>query len=412
MRAGQVFSPRTPISLRELFAGRSKQINALVEAVSHAGLHAVIHGERGVGKTSLANIVGPLLRALELQRTPAGEQSRIIARVNANSSDTFASCWSKVFDEITWEEGRPTIGFNPAVQSRVVRLRDAFGLPSELSVDDVRRTLSFLPRSVFVIDEFDRIPRRQSAPFTDLIKALSDNAVASTIIIVGVSSTVDGLLRDHASIGRAIVQIPMPRMSADELGEILNNAQQSLGVSFEPAASQRIVKLSQGLPHYTHLVGLYAVRAAASRRSATIEPGDVQSAIQQAVESADQAIADAYRLATRSAQSGALHESVLLACALASVGVSDDAGYFQPSSLQASIEEILNRAVQIATYNRHLIDFCDDKRGRVLERTGRARSYRYRFRDPLMPPYIIIRGLANGTLDPAGLEIMHQLREE
>ncbi len=52
-RAGRVFQPRIPINRPDFFAGRWDQLTTIVDAVSQAGLHAVIYGERGVGKTSL-----------------------------------------------------------------------------------------------------------------------------------------------------------------------------------------------------------------------------------------------------------------------------------------------------------------------------------------------------------------------
>lgn len=54
------FQPRSPISDLSLFAGRWDQIVAIVDAIAQTGLHVVLFGERGIGKTSLANIVGPL----------------------------------------------------------------------------------------------------------------------------------------------------------------------------------------------------------------------------------------------------------------------------------------------------------------------------------------------------------------
>jgi hypothetical protein len=90
--------------------------------------------------------------------------------------------------------------------------------------------------------------------FTDLLKALSDYAVDSTIVVVGVSDTVDDLIRDHASIVRAVVQAQLPRMNRSELTEILSKGAQTLGITFEPHAAELIVRMSQGLPHYTHLI--------------------------------------------------------------------------------------------------------------------------------------------------------------
>src|ERR1700685_2430660 len=101
---------------------------------------------------------------------------------------------------------------------------EAFSLRGNLDIDNVRRTLTCLPSSVFIIDEFDRTAKTTSREFTDLIKALSDFAVDTTIILVGVSETVDHLVADHASVSRALIQIPLPRMKQEELRAILTYA--------------------------------------------------------------------------------------------------------------------------------------------------------------------------------------------
>ena len=40
--ASRTFRPRTPITTRDLFAGRWDQIKTLIDAVNQAGLHVVI----------------------------------------------------------------------------------------------------------------------------------------------------------------------------------------------------------------------------------------------------------------------------------------------------------------------------------------------------------------------------------
>src|SRR5437016_6112758 len=51
------FSPHAPIDDEALFAGRHEIIDRLIDTVFQKGRHAILYGERGVGKTSLANIM-------------------------------------------------------------------------------------------------------------------------------------------------------------------------------------------------------------------------------------------------------------------------------------------------------------------------------------------------------------------
>lgn len=279
-QAAKVFQPRTPIATKELFAGRWTELTTVADAVNQAGLHVVIYGERGVGKTSLANVVKPTIWALDhFEKEAEQVPDRLVIKAVASSGDTFSSIWDKLFKDITWTDNRPTIGFSPRPKDRI-SLLEAYGVVSQgIGVDDVRRILTNIPGSVFIIDEFDRAAKETSREFTDLIKALSDFAVESTVVLVGVSDTIDQLIADHASIGRAITQIFLRRMTPKELREILTNAEKSLSIKFSEEAANLIVHVSQGLPHYTHLIGLHSARlAAAERYSTVVERTDVFAA--------------------------------------------------------------------------------------------------------------------------------------
>ena len=48
------FRPSSPVDKQDLFKGRLNQLSRVFSAVQELGQHAVIYGERGVGKTSIA----------------------------------------------------------------------------------------------------------------------------------------------------------------------------------------------------------------------------------------------------------------------------------------------------------------------------------------------------------------------
>jgi hypothetical protein len=399
IKAGDVFRPRTPISTKALFAGRWDQMKKIADAITQPGLHIVIFGERGVGKTSLANVISPVLSVLDKTRP------RLVAKINTHNGDTFADLWHRVFQEISWSENKPTFGFSREAASQRVTLTEAFKISPKPSIDDVRRTLSGIPGSVFIFDEFDCGTPELRSQFTDLMKSLSDYAIDTTVVIVGVAETMDGLVRDHASIVRSVIQIHLPRMTDKELMEIIDIASKEMGVIFEPAAAKLVVATSQGLPHYTHLIGLDAARAAVGRYSRRILMEDVKSAFETCIVNAIQTIQESYQVAVRSSHKDALFKDVLLACALASSSGGHPNGEFYPSDVVRPLGVVLNRTnVTIATLQGHLAEFCENTRGPVLVKDGSPRSYRYRFTEPLLPPYVYMMALKDGRLSPGLLE--------
>jgi len=387
--AGRVFTPTTPIDERALFAGRRRQLQKVIDAINQKGQHAVIFGERGVGKTSLSNVLSSFL----------SQQTNILVlspRVNCDGQDTFESVWKKVLDQITRNDAKQEAGFVKSVKTKRHAVSQELATPT--TPDSIRQMLTNLALGslpILIIDEFDRLHQKVKAAFADTIKSLSDHAVGATVILVGVADTINDLIREHQSVERALVQIRMPRMSAQEITEIINNGMQRLRMTIDDDATERIVALSQGLPHYTHLLARDSARGALNAGSLQITVSIVDDAIRKALEDAQQSIQSAWHKATSSPRKNNLFSDVLLACALAK---TDELGFFAAQDVRDPMKMITGKRYEIPSYAQHLNDFCDAKRGPILEKTGAKRRFRFRFVNPLMQPYVVMQGFAAGKL--------------
>jgi hypothetical protein len=81
-------------------------------------------------------------------------------------------------------------------------------------------------------------------------------------------------------------------------------------------------------------------------------------------------------------------------------------GRFQQSAVAAPLNRIIpGKNYQASTFALHMNAFTDADRGCVLQRFGTARNYRYRFADPMMQPYVILKGLDDGRLNDEVAEI-------
>ena len=348
------------------------------------GKHAVLFGERGVGKTSLAGVFAGLF--------PSTMKYFRLVREQVDPSDDFTSIWRKVFRDIHIAATRDG-------SEELVPLADFYS--GTINPDDVRRELNqlFKPNEmpVIVIDEYDKVSDKHvHTLMANTIKSLSDYSVNATILIIGVADDLNDLIGEHPSITRCIEQILMPRMHNTEMREILDKRVPKLGMKVHMDAYFKIIELSRGLPSYVHLLGLHSVRSALARQSLEIIEKDVDNAIQRALERSQESIQESYALATHSNRTDSLYRHVLLACALAT---PDDRGQFTPQSVCEPLSEILGKSVKIDAFQQHLRKFITEERSKILLRRGSDRAFKFRFRDPMMQPYVIMRGIEDGLVD-------------
>lgn len=392
-QASQVFTPRSPIDQRSLFAGRVEQRRQIVDVVNQKGEHAILFGERGVGKTSLASVLAQFL----------GKQSSVVApRVNCDSKDTFESVWKKAFEEIELVKSIQPLGFNRNETDQPYSASELLG--DDISPDSIRRALTRLATGalpIFMFDEFDRLPLEPRRAFADTIKNLSDHSVEATVIIVGVADSVSQLIEQHQSVERALRQIPMPRMSPEEITEIINTGLQQLKMTIDSSALTKISKLAQGMPHYAHLLGLNAARTALDNQQNEITKEIVEQAVDAAIAGAYQSVRDDYDRAIWSNRKDNLFGDVLLSCALAE---KNEGGFFAAQNVRAPLRQITGKEYEIPSFAQHLNEFSDANGRNVLKKVGTTRLFRYRFLSPLLQPFVIMQGLKKKRITSAMID--------
>ena len=364
MLVAQAFRPAAPVDVVELFAGREAQRQEVVTAVSQIGYHVALYGERGVGKTSLAKILAVIYDNPEVFQLQT-------AMVNCNTDDTFESLWAGIFKRLR----REIDDFTPE------------GVRFEIEQLD--------PPALIVIDELDRLEDNEALTLlADTIKTLSDHAVPSTIVLVGVANSIEELIGEHQSILRNLAQVEMPRMRPDELRGILVKGCAHAGIEIATEAMRRIVALSEGLPHYTHLLGFRSSERAVQNDRLIVDLEDVEAALPKAIKG--HTMQSDYILAIRSPQPQNLYREVLLACAVAP---KNELGYFTSGQVRDPLEVIAGRRIEIPQFSKHLKEFVGPERGSILQRVGKERKYSYRFSDPMTQPYVIMSSLSQGLID-------------
>ena len=153
-----------------------EQVSDILNAYSTKGQHVAVFGERGVGKTSIANILAEALAA----RPGAARPTSV--RVGCTAGDIYQDIWIAIFKKLGIEHAPADL----------------------LQPEHVRQTLDTLDNpTLVVVNEFDRLSDQATATlFADTIKLLSDEPTMATILLVGVADSIDGLVTDHKSVGR------------------------------------------------------------------------------------------------------------------------------------------------------------------------------------------------------------------
>jgi hypothetical protein len=329
------FRPAAELDDPERFAGRSKQVRELADALHAVGSTPLIYGERGLGKSSLAlqlrliamgNV--ELLVHLNAERLAlAAEDFYLVfyvtctdstktfpdllqALVNsAESVDNAASGPGGVATELIDRTTRKKLTL------KVVELESTKKYQTEsqrLSYQDLNLeeklvqlcellTATTGQRVLFIIDELDRM--EDTSGLASFLKAVSSEDLK--FVLVGIADHVTDLLSDHQSLERRLLPVRVPLMSHADLGQIVLKAQDylhnnSVDISFSENAILRLAKVAAGFPWFTHVLGQQALVDADDRDSKVVNSADIRRAIAGIVDNRfAQQFADMYQMAVR-----------------------------------------------------------------------------------------------------------------
>ena len=377
-----VFIPSAPIEVKDIFSGRNKQIQSCMDALFQKGRHVVLYGDRGIGKTSFANIIKLILL-----------HDYSVIKLNCDSQDTVESLWKKVFDRIfvTYRQNQQSIG----LISKEHNIDEKISLSSlvmengELKLNFLENGLNLAPDKLIVIfDEFDRLGESfNQRQFVDQIKNISDNYSGITLFFVGVAENINSLVGEHPSIERNLKQIHLPPMTSEELKNICITGLQKAEMKMEDDVIEQIVKFFCGFPHFVHLLCLNSCKSAVFEQKEEVDTRYLRLAVQQSVDETNESLREAYQKATLATKDNIFPE-VLWACSKVS---EDENGTFQANDLVGILSDILEKQIQLQGFSYHLGKLCSKERGNILISVGSSNRKRYKFKVPLMKAFIQLK---------------------
>jgi len=255
------FTPSRPVQAGDALIGRAAQIERAIAAIELERTHVAIFGERGHGKTSLANVI-----AGHAETAGFG-----VVRHACSAGARFPDLIGAVIDKIPQRFLR-----RPAPEAGVPA-----GAAAEWGVDEATAVLERI-RSGHVlvfIDEFDRLAATHARrDMAELLKNVSDMALNVSFVLIGVAEALSDLLALHQSIHRNLVAIPMPLLSDADVTVVLRLGCKRLGLRLEAEAEALLVALAHQSPYAAQQLGLHATAIAGRRGGETVTHADAAGA--------------------------------------------------------------------------------------------------------------------------------------
>ncbi|PDS45508.1 hypothetical protein CO662_13350 [Rhizobium anhuiense] len=313
-----VLSPSRPLQSEEFLRGREEQLDGIRKALYAGGRHVFIHGFRGVGKSSLAQTAAFAL-------APA-ERDPII--LGCDQSNSFSSIMRDLFEEVAgrspafeklMREGGG--GLNLGLLSGAGKVTSQEGRVVEPStINEAVRLVRYLCDGygddlVVVIDEFDQIKDKpEQENFANFIKQLSDKHVPARFIFCGIGETVDALMSAHGSADRYFHTVSLDRLGWDARVDIVSGAADVLGIKIDDTTKYRIAKISDGFPHYVHLIAEKLFWRVYEEQNNGVVTGELfEYAMRDASDAMEMKLKQPYEAATRKYSND--YETILFAVA-------------------------------------------------------------------------------------------------
>ena len=392
-------TPARPISSIEYLRGRQAKLTTIERAFNSAGKHVFIHGDRGVGKTSLA-------RTAAIQHNSSGRSvTDVLCEPGTQPYALLRDIIVRVMPPAGLQDGMTATikaGF-PFLSAEVVKKFRAGGVPEVHSMNDAL-TFAALVGSTYrdepavIVDEIDVIGSHDTRKaFASFVKHISDQEIPLRLIMCGIGDSLDEMIGSHQSAGRYFMPIQLERLPHDARWEIIDYAAQAIGVRVDKETLIRIGQISDGYPYFVHLLGekLFWAMYDDTDNVSISTPLHFETALREASAEAAPSLKRGYEKATQKYTTGE-YDHALWAVA------DSSALRRQVKDIYASYERIVGllklKPLELKTFYSRMNSLKTERHGGIIRTTGAGW---FEFRENQVRGYVrLIAEQAGVQLEP------------
>jgi uncharacterized protein len=391
--------PARPIDSPELLQGRASVLKDIRRALSSPGMHVFIHGERGVGKTSLAITAAKAHVGREAPYIGCDDRSTFLGIVRDICHALLGTSLLHRDNQITGSAGinvglfkaEANIGGTGRIKlpDQIESTNQAVNLIRECAIN------AGAIESLVIIDEIDRAESPDlKSQFAELIKRIHDTRAPIRFIMCGIGKTLDEIIGSHLSAGRAISAIELAPISFDARWTIVNNAASKLSLSVDKEYNVRISQISDGFPYYVHLIAESLFWEMFDQKLKQATSDSFHAAVRRSIERAEAPLRDAYNFAIQKTKNSVDYEETLWSVA-------------ESTHLERQIKEIYAKSYRRIMENRRgrtmlppdkfrmrLYSLCDERHGTILVR---KRNSWYAFKENVERGYVRLVAQRHGV---------------
>lgn len=394
-------SPSQEIKSPDRLIGREAYLRRIGRALHSPGRHIFIFGDRGVGKTSLAVTAGQIA---------ATENKNFIYIPCSQDTSFYDVIWSigsvvQRADLSVKRSGGFTFGINlpgyGGLNLGHSSASDAFPRPTSFSecLEVLRFVRSqMVGQIVIAIDELDRITDpSEKSHFAELLKNVGSVLEDIRFVYCGIGADVDELIGSHLSVGRMFEPVEVEKLSQDSLWRIIEDTSSILGVTIPRGMLLRIGVISDGFPHYVHLIGecLFYSMHDDSEAVSECAKRHFDAALRAALEKAEPSLKKVYQMATEKSKNQLDYEEALWALADRASTRRQIKEIYETSYVQISKARVGRSTLSKETFNMRLLALRKESHAKIIQGHG---SGWFSFRENVVRGYVRMKAESKGVL--------------